>query len=113
MAPDAVSDEGAAGGEQGLTSLEDRELRQLTWFSAVGDLSEKAVGRLWQLVGRDRRTAVRDPRPNPSAPAKDDEPTRLPPLELDRSTSAVCPNCGALLPTQEGPLSGGAEPGQH
>lgn len=100
MAPDATSDEGEAGSYQGLTTLEDHELRQLTWFSAVGDLSERAVARLWQLIGRDRRTAVRDPRPNPSAPTKDDEPTRLPPLGLDRSSLVVCPNCGSLLPPQ-------------
>jgi hypothetical protein len=105
LAPDAISDEGAAASQHGLTSLEDRELRQLTWFSAVGDISDRAVGRLWALIGRDRRTAVRDPRPNPSAPAKDEEPTRLPPLGLDRSSSVVCPNCGALLPTQDGARS--------
>jgi hypothetical protein len=101
MAPDATSDEETASPNQGLTVREDQELRQLTWFSAVGDLSDKAVGRLWQLIGRDRRTAVRDPRPNPTGPVEDDEPGRLPPLGLDRSASVVCPNCGSLLPTQD------------
>jgi hypothetical protein len=100
LAPDATTDEEAGSSYQGLTAREDHELRQLTWFSAVGDLSDKAVGRLWQLIGRDRRTAVRDPRPNPSTPEKDEEPSTLPPLELDRSSSVQCPNCGALLPTQ-------------
>jgi hypothetical protein len=101
MAPDATSDEETAGAPHGLTVGEDQELRQLTWFSAVGDLSDKAVARLWQLIGRDRRTAVRDPRPNPGGPVEDDEPSRLPRLGLDRSASLVCPNCGSLLPTQD------------
>jgi hypothetical protein len=101
LAPDRISDEGAANRQAGLTSLEDRELRQLTWFSAVGDLSDKAVNRLWQLIGRDRRTAVRDPRPNPGSPQDDEEPPRLSPLGLDRSSSLVCPNCGSLLPPQD------------
>ncbi|HUJ66245.1 MAG TPA: hypothetical protein VLX59_11945 [Acidimicrobiales bacterium] len=87
-------------GEPGLTPAEDYELRQLTWFSAVGDLSERAVGRLWQLIGRDRRTAVRNPRPNPSSP-RDDEPSTLPSLEMDRTASMTCPNCGALLSTKD------------
>jgi hypothetical protein len=100
LAPDATTDEEAAGRYSGLTAKEDHELRQLTWFSAVGDLSDKAVSRLWQLIGRDRRTAVRDPRPNPSRPEEDEEPILTPPLQLDRSSSVVCPNCGALLPSQ-------------
>jgi hypothetical protein len=89
-------------GTQGLTALEDLELRQLTWFSLVGDLSERAVARLRQLIRRDRREEVRDPRPNPSAPAEDEEPTTLPPLDMDRISSITCPNCGALLPSQAG-----------
>jgi hypothetical protein len=109
MASDATTDEEAAGSFRGLSAREDHELRQLTWFSAVGDLSDKAVSRLWQLIGRDRRTAVREPRPNPSAPSDDDEPSRLPPLGPDRGSSLVCPNCGSLLPTEVRALSDGTK----
>jgi len=100
MVHDVSTGDGPPGDDQGLTPGEDYELRQLTWFSAVGDLSEKAVGRLWQLIGRDRRRAVRNPRPNPSAPL-DEEPSTLPPLEMDRTASMTCPNCGALLSTED------------
>jgi hypothetical protein len=82
---------------QGLTTSEDRELRQLTWFSRVGDVSEKAKARVFDLLGRDRRAWVRDPRPNPSSPA-DDEASTLPPLPMDPIASTSCPNCGAILP---------------
>jgi hypothetical protein len=96
MPLDENTGESLAAGRDGLTAVEDHELRQLTWFSSVGDLSERAVNRLWHLVRRDRRGEVRDPRPNPSAPADDEMPT-LPPLEMDRTASSTCPNCGALL----------------
>jgi hypothetical protein len=101
MPHDESIGDGRADSPDGLTAVEDSELRQLTWFSAVGDLSEKAVTRLWQLIGRDRRVAVRDPRPNPSTPEDDEPPTGLPPLELDRTALHTCPNCGALLPNEE------------
>jgi hypothetical protein len=97
MPQDENTGEGSADSRDGLTAVEDDELRQLTWFSSVGDLSERAVNRLWQLVGQDRRGKVRDPRPNPGAPEDDEMPTRLPPLEMDRTASSTCPNCGALL----------------
>ncbi len=97
MPQDENTGEGPAKSRDGLTAVEDHELRQLTWFSSVGDLSDRAVNRLWQLIRRDRRGEVRDPRPNPSAPEDDEMPTRLPPLEMDRTASSTCPNCGALL----------------
>jgi hypothetical protein len=97
MLPDEKTGEALGDGRDGLTAVEDNELRQLTWFSSVGDLSEKAVNRLWLLIGRDRRGEVRDPRPNPSAPEDDEMPTRLPPLEMDRTALSTCPNCGAFL----------------
>jgi hypothetical protein len=86
-----------AGRHSGLTTSEDRELRQLTWFAKVGDISEKAKNRAFELLGRDRRSWVRDPRPNPGSPA-DDEVTNLPPLQMDPIASMKCPNCGAILP---------------
>jgi hypothetical protein len=101
MPHDENTGEGLADSRDGLTTVEDNELRQLTWFSSVGDLSDRAVGRLWQLIGRDRRGEVRDPRPNPSGPEDDEMPTRLPPLEMDRTASSTCPNCGALLNSED------------
>jgi hypothetical protein len=89
--------EAPACGHPGLTTSEDRELRQLTWFCRVGDLSEKAKARVFELLGRDRRAWVRDPRPNPSSPAAD-ELTTLPPLQMDEIVSITCPSCGAILP---------------
>jgi hypothetical protein len=102
MPRDENTGEGLTDIRDGLTAVEDNELRQLTWFSSVGDLSEKAVNRLWHLIRRDRRGEVRDPRPNPSGPEDDDRPTRLPPLEMDRTASSTCPNCGALLRNEDG-----------
>lgn len=79
-----------------LTPAEDHELRQLTWFSKVGQLSDRSAQRLSELSGRDRRNGVRDPRPNPSSP-DDDQPSTLPPLEMDHVSSITCPNCGSIL----------------
>jgi hypothetical protein len=101
MPQDENTGEELADSHTGLTAVEDNELRQLTWFSSVGDLSDRAVSRLWQLIGRDRRGEVRDPRPNPSAPADEDPPTELPPLEMDRTALSTCPNCGALLRNED------------
>ncbi len=79
-----------------MTPAEDHELRQLTWFSRVGSLSEKSAARLTELVIRDRRTEVRDARPNPSVP-RTDESSSLPPLEMDRISSITCPKCGSMI----------------
>ena len=49
-----------------LTKAEDNELRQLEWFELAGDLSESSQKRLVELRRRDRRTDVRNPRPDPS-----------------------------------------------
>ena len=97
MPQDENTGEDPGDSDDGLTVVEDNELRQLTWFSSVGDLSDRAVTRLWQLIGRDRRAEVRDPRPNPSAPVDEDPPSQLPPLEMDRTALSTCPNCGAFL----------------
>ena len=83
--------------QSGLRTSEDHELRQLAWFSRAGQLSEQSRARLSDLVTRDRRAEIRDPRPNPSNPLDDDMPSTLPPLELDRSSQLVCPNCGCVL----------------
>jgi hypothetical protein len=101
MPHDENTGEALGESRHGLTAVEDNELRQLTWFSSVGDLSDRAVRRLWQLIGRDRRGAVRDPRPNPSAPEEDEMSTLLPPLEMDRTALSTCPNCGALLHSED------------
>ena len=79
-----------------LTPAEDHELRQLTWFSKVGHLSEQSAARLADLMARDRRTEVRDPRPNPSGDGDELYGTTLP--EPDRLAASTCPNCGFLLP---------------
>ena len=79
----------------GLSPEEDHELRQLTWFARAGNLSERSVARLVELIGRDRRDEVRDARPNPSSPAE--EVSTLPPLHLEGGPEVVCPNCGALF----------------
>jgi hypothetical protein len=85
---------------RGLTTSEDRELRQLTWFSLVGQLSQKSQGRVAALKGRDRRTDVRDPRPDPSA-TDDDAPPAPVLVERDRISSKTCPNCGYILPQDQ------------
>jgi hypothetical protein len=74
-----------------LTSAEDSELRQLTWFAQVGSLSEKSQARLAELKARDRRETVRDPRPDPDS--MDVQPLGAK-LSVDAVESASCSNCG-------------------
>jgi hypothetical protein len=74
-----------------LTAAEDGELRQLTWFSKAGQLSEPSHGRLEDLKARDRRSGIRDPRPDPISRAGDEVGERL---RLDQDGSNRCPNCG-------------------
>jgi hypothetical protein len=83
-------------GHRAMTPAEDHELRQLTWFSRAGSLSESAAERLAELVTRDRRADVRDARPNPSVPM-DEESSTLPPLDMDWISSLSCPNCGSIV----------------
>jgi hypothetical protein len=96
MAEPARDHNDEVASRQAVTPAEDHELRQLTWFSKVGSLSEKAAARLTDLVARDRRIEVRDPRPNPSAPLTE-ESSNLPPLEMDRISLPTCPNCGSII----------------
>ena len=96
MAHAAETDDPQSGTTHGLTPEEDMELRQLTWFSRAGSLSEQSLGRMAELIRKDRRTEVRDARPNPSTPAAE-EVTTLPPLQLDAGAEMTCPNCGALI----------------
>lgn len=49
-----------------LDREEDNELRLLTWFKLVGNISESSMRRIAQLRSRDRRKDVRDPRPDPA-----------------------------------------------
>ena len=100
-----------------LTPAEDAEMRQLAWFAKAGDLSERSQARLSELRARDRRTAIRDPRPDPTTgstgPATSFRSERavLSPcpncgfgvLRPDASTSS-CSNCGFTVRTDEGPL---------
>ena len=81
----------------GLTPSEDQELRQLTWFSRVGNLSERSRARLADLVSRDRRSEVRDPRPNPAAQIENGHPTSASAPGPDRISSMTCPNCGFVI----------------
>ncbi len=97
MVQSASADEKLPERQPALTPAEDHELRQLTWFSKVGQLSERSAARLSELMDRDRRNEVRDPKPNPSSP-EDDEPSTLPPLQMDHVASITCPNCGSILP---------------
>jgi hypothetical protein len=53
--------------DEGLTKEEDNALRQLAFFEMAGDLSASARQRKQDLRNRDRRTDVRNPRPDPSA----------------------------------------------
>lgn len=85
--------------QRGLTSHEDNELRQLTWFSLVGQLSEASEARLLELKAKDRRTKVRNPRPDPSASrmGTPDTPSTSPRLPSEHESSDgqfTCPNCG-------------------
>lgn len=82
----------------GLTPAEDNELRQLTWFSMVGQLSESSNERLLELRAKDRRTKVRNPRPDPSA-SRSSTDAPVPPPKLDPQAHPAagqftCPNCG-------------------
>ena len=84
--------------DAGLTPAEDDELRQLTWFSMVGQLSESSTQRILELRAKDRRTKVRNPRPDPSA----SRTTPVPPVAAAKLESHpqstpsqfTCPNCG-------------------
>lgn len=86
----------------GLTPAEDDELRQLTWFSMVGQLSDSSNERILELRAKDRRSKVRNPRPDPVATRRlPVEPTvpAVPAARLDSETAAgpvqfTCPNCG-------------------
>jgi hypothetical protein len=81
-----------------LSPSEDDELRQLTWFSMVGQLSETAQERILELRARDRRSNVRNPRPDPSATRTADTPATATGFEERSEGSPVlkCPNCGFL-----------------
>lgn len=74
-----------------LNSAEDAELRQLTWFARIGQLSAESQARLAELKARDRRTEVRDPRPDPTSRLADLSGPRIEPAA---ASSARCPNCG-------------------
>lgn len=85
--------------DRGLTAEEDNELRQLTWFSMVGQLSDTSHARLLELKGKDRRSNVRNPRPDPSVSrmGTPEAPTTPPVLVHEQGTataSFTCPNCG-------------------
>ena len=85
--------------DDGLTAEEDNELRQLTWFSMVGQLSDTSRTRLLELKRKDRRNKVRNPRPDPSASnmGTPDSPTMPASLVHEGGTataSFTCPNCG-------------------
>jgi hypothetical protein len=82
--------------KEGLTSSEDRELRQLTWFSLTGSLSEKSKARILELAAKDRRSEVRNPRPDPSSYEEDDPTGRLFDAR-DRISSITCPKCGSVV----------------
>ena len=85
--------------DHGLTAEEDNELRQLTWFSMVGHLSDASETRLLELKAKDRRTKVRNPRPDPSVSRMGipESPTMPAPLvhePVAATGSFTCPNCG-------------------
>lgn len=91
-------------GYRGLTISEDHELRQLTWFSKVGHMSETARARLSELRQLDRREEVRNPKPDPSV--VEDRSRTLPALQYDSASSLSCPNCGYQLSSRrDGSLS--------
>lgn len=97
----ASTDDERAASRHGLAPEEDRELRQLTWFARAGSMSERSIGRLAELISRDRRREVRDARPNPSTPASDEVST-LPPLWREGSAPVKCPNCGSVFSSEAG-----------
>jgi len=74
-----------------LTAAEDCELRQLTWFARVGQLSETSRSRLTQLKATDRRGQVRDTRPDPVSRDGDQVGAQLP---LKPVATVTCQNCG-------------------
>ena len=85
--------------EPGLTTEEDNELRQLTWFSLVGHLSDGSQARLLELRAKDRRRKVRNPRPDPSASRMSipDSPAPSREMASEQEVSPAyftCPNCG-------------------
>ena len=85
--------------DRGLTAEEDDELRQLTWFSMVGQLSDESEARLLELKGKDRRSNVRNPRPDPSVSRMGTpESPATPPVLVHEPGAApasfTCPNCG-------------------
>lgn len=91
-----------------LTSEEDAEMRQLTWFASFSQLSEESQARLASLKARDRRTAVRDARPDPVSRHADLSATRVEPaapltgrcahcaFEV-KGPALACPACGQPL----------------
>jgi hypothetical protein len=95
----------SASHDPGLTPEEDNELRQLTWFSLVGQLSDPSQARMLELRAKDRRSRVRNPRPDPSVSrmGTPDAPASTPRLNSDHEAAAgnfICPNCGFV---QRGP----------
>ena len=85
--------------DHGLTAEEDNELRQLTWFSMVGQLSDTSRMRLQEQKGKYRRNKVRNPRPDPSAsrmgtPDSPAMPATLVHEGSPTTASFTCPNCG-------------------
>jgi hypothetical protein len=91
--------------DSGLSAAEDDELRQLTWFSMVGQLSDASNERILELRAKDRRAKVRNPRPDPAATRRlsvdtsmhSDTPLRSAPLDAEPPVGPVqftCPNCG-------------------
>jgi hypothetical protein len=90
----------------GLTAEEDNELRQLTWFSLVGQLSDGSQARMLELRAKDRRNKVRNPRPDPSVSrmGTPDSPTTVPRLVTEQEPVAAystCPNCGFVQRGQQ------------
>jgi predicted Zn-ribbon and HTH transcriptional regulator len=94
-----------------LSAAEDSELRQLTWFARVGQLSETSRSRLTQLKAKDRRGDVRDTRPDPVSRDGDQVGARLAsqPVatvtcqncgfgSLERRPGSTCPQCGVCAP---------------
>lgn len=93
-----TSDEGGSDLPR-LTPAEDAEMRQLAWFAKAGHLSDKSQARLSELRARDRRKAIRDPRPDPSS-GGGGAATRFRSEESERS---ACPNCGFGRSAAAGP----------
>jgi hypothetical protein len=74
-----------------MSAAEDSELRQLTWFARVGQLSEASRSRLTQLKAIDRRGQVRDARPDPVSRNGDLVAAKLASQPV---TTVKCENCG-------------------